>query len=400
MKPWFPFRSAVLLKSLDATFGRWACRLLGWRDYLHAHRQAPVKPPATLTAAGRRVLVIRPGGLGDMILLLPALRALSRTFPDARIDILCEGRNAVIPALAGFQGDILRYDGNPYRLWRRLRRNRYDTVIDTEQFHHFSAVAARLTGAPHRIGFKINPARNLLYTHLVNYALDAPEAVQFMRLLEPFGLREPTAAVDGLLAASAEAIALPPQVSGIVRSGDRWNAVAVYPAASTAYKQWPRTRFHELIVALTGELGLDVILVGGSEALPVCRELTAGLDGRPDSTPRVITTAGLTSLPQTAAILRRVRLFVGADCGLTHLAVAVGTPTVTLFGPSDPLKWGHPTSPHQILHQGLSCSPCFIFGYHRLCRTRACMAEISTETVLAACRQSCPKQIFAQAILE
>lgn len=408
-------RSDTLLKALDATVGRVLCLAIGWYDYLRSSGRSPGATPTPPTtdmsrrslakadtsrrslakADGHRILWIRPGGLGDMILLLPALQALRHAFPNALIDVLCESRNDAILPLADFKGEILHYDRDRLALWQRLRRNRYAVVIDTEQFHNLSAVLGRLSGAPCRIGFKINPVRNLLYTHLVNYALDAPESAQFMRLLEPFGLQDRNASVDGILADLAADIPAPAWLSvfsknaspgnDVPKSRDS-NTVAVYAGASTPYKQWPPERFQQVISFLTGELGLNVVLVGGRDAARISGELSECFHDRTATSPHVVSVVGRTSLRETAAVLRRVRFFMGADCGLTHLATAVGTPTVTLFGPSDPLKWGHRTGQHQILHRGLSCSPCFIFGYHRLCRTRDCMTEITADDVIAACR--------------
>ncbi len=374
-------RSDILLKSLDATVGRLLCLLLGYGDYLRSGGRSPAAASVALNISGKRILVIRPGGLGDMILLLPALHALAQSFPDAVIDVLCENRNTAVLPLSGFNGRILHYDRDRWRLWRRLRGRRYDIVVDTEQFHHLSAVIARLTGASCRIGFKINPVRNLLYTHLVNYALDAPESAQFMRLLTPFGLLDADPSLDGSLAQAAARLDRPVDTP----SG---NAVAVYAAASTPYKQWPFECFKQLLSVIIDDLKLEVILVGGKEAVPISRRLAAVFAKRPASEPRVISMAGRTSLLETAAILQQSGFFVGGDCGLTHLAVAVGVPTVTLYGPSDPLKWGHPPARHQVIHRGLSCSPCFIFGYHRPCRTRDCMSAITVEEVIAACRRA------------
>jgi ADP-heptose:LPS heptosyltransferase len=98
-----------------------------------------------------------------------------------------------------------------------------------------------------------------------------------------------------------------------------------------------------------------------------------------------VTLAGRLDLAGTAAIIARSALFVGSDSGLAHLAVALGVPTVVLFGPSDSLKWGTENSRHAVVRHDLPCAPCFIFGYHKPCRTIACMKGISVDDVLRAC---------------
>ena len=92
-------------------------------------------------------------------------------------------------------------------------------------------------------------------------------------------------------------------------------------------------------------------------------------------------------MAETAGLVARSRLFIGPDTGLAHLAAAVGVPTVVLFGPGDHLKWGVSDATHAIVRKDLPCSPCSLFGYHKPCRTIACMKEIEVEDVVAACRQ-------------
>jgi ADP-heptose:LPS heptosyltransferase len=155
-----------VLKFLDATVGGLLCWFGGY--WLHwGRRESGVSLPG-VPADIRRILVIRPGGMGDMVLLLPMLKALRQHYPVAAIDLVCETRNREIPGLAGDPAELLLYDAHPLQTLVRLIRRRYDLTIDTEQFHYFSAVMTWFSGAPVRIGFKINPGRNPLYTHLIN----------------------------------------------------------------------------------------------------------------------------------------------------------------------------------------------------------------------------------------
>lgn len=101
----------------------------------------------------------------------------------------------------------------------------------------------------------------------------------------------------------------------------------------------------------------------------------------------LVSLAGGLSLAETAAVIRAAGLFIGGDSGLGHLAVALGTPTVLLFGPSDHQKWGHAGVRHAVIRRPVACAPCFIFGYHRPCRTIACMRGITVDQVVAAARQ-------------
>lgn len=365
---------ATCLKAVDATVGWGVCQLLGALHFL----SRPAEPARAVQPGRlRRLLVIRPGGMGDMILLLPVLARLRRDLPSCEIDIVCEKRNLPVLALAGLGDRALAYDGGPVQFLRALRRG-YDAVVDTEQFHHFSAVFALLTGASVRIGFNINPRRNALYTHLVSYAPDGPEGDQFGRLLQPLGLGPEPQRLPGVLTACRRD--LPPDLEALVRG--EGPLVAIHAGSRTAYKRWPADRFAELGRRLALQAGLRVVTVGDRGDLPDTARVTAAMvrHGCP-----VVSAAGRLDLARTASLLARADLFVGGDSGLAHLAVALDRPAVVLFGPSDPRKWGTRDDRRRVVSDPPPCSPCFLFGYHRPCRSLACIRGINVEEVLQAC---------------
>lgn len=371
----------AVMKALDATAGALLCRMLG-RVWHACGRGDPV----TADFTGRRlerILVIRPGGMGDMVLLVPVLKRLRERFPEAAIEVVCENRNVEVLNLAGLGDMAVSYDAGFFGLAARLLARRYDAAIDTEQFHNLSAVAAFLSRAPIRIGFKINPARNVLYTHLTSYDLDGHEGEQFLRLLAPLGIRDAVYRLEGSLSASGARI--PPDAEAHAGAALRApQLVVVHPGASTRYKKWDLSRFVTLVQGLLSDPATGVVLAGtaaeGDEAGTVVTY--AGPAGG-----RVASLAGRLTLAETAALLARARLFVGVDSGLAHLAAALGVDTVVLFGPSDSRKWGLADDAHRVVRRPLACAPCSIFGYQRLCRSVACMRDIAADEVLAACRE-------------
>ena len=362
-----------LLKFLDATVGGLLCWVGGY--WLHWVRRESGVPSPVVPADIRRILVIRPGGMGDMVLLLPMLKALRQHYLAAAIDLVCERRNREIPGLAGDPAELLLYDAHPLQTVVRLIRRRYDLTIDTEQFHYFSAVMTWFSGAPVRIGFKINPGRNPLYTHLINYDLTGYEATEFMRLLGPLGVK------------SRESVEPCSFISLFPLPAHNSRLILIHVAASTRYKHWAPEKFAELARRLSHESREKshesrlIVLVGGKKDKNLA-ETIARLSGLGEG---VKVLAGEQSLSETAALIRRAELFIGGDSGLAHLAAALGTPTVVLFGPSDPAKWGARGPGHAIVRKELACSPCFIFGYHKPCHSIACMAGITVDDVLVAC---------------
>ncbi len=367
-----------LLKHADASLGAVLCRALGFCDYL-TRRGVPMTDPDI--GPVKRLLVIRPGGIGDLILLLPVLRTLRSQYPDAAMDVICEKRNIEVLSLAGLEVDAITYDRRPLRLLTRLKSRRYDLVIDAEQFHNFSAIFSLLSGAGRRIGFKINPLRNPLYTHLVNYSPDGYEGEQFAALLKPLGIETGGGETVNAIREHAPPLQTAAAEAWRTALGDA-PVVALHVGSSTPYKLWAVSRFVEVGRRLHDRLGLGVAVLGGRQERETAEHVVAELKtaGVPAAS-----LAGELTLSETATAICKAELFVGPDSGISHMAAAVDTRTVTLFGPSDPDKWGRENERHRAIRVKLPCSPCFIFGFSKPCRTFECMKAIQVDDVFAAC---------------
>ncbi len=362
-----------LLKWMDATFGVALCRLISrWRHWTGKPELGETPSPASV----QRILVIRPGGMGDMILLIPVLREMATLWPAASIDIICEQRNRSVLALADLDIVSHAYDRNPLAVLSRLRKTRYDLAIDTEQFHHFSAIMCILSGAPVRVGYKINPMRLSLYTHLVSYDVDGYELDQFYRLLKSVGVSPQQTSLSGCLAACAQR--LRGNESRPASETPDARHIALAPGSANPSKQWPVANMQALIMRWS-RAGHHIVLLGAERLAP-----DDALQATLRECPAVSNETGTTSLEDAATQIAQADVFVGCDSGLTHLAVALSSATVSLFGPSDPRKWHNPGERHICLSLGLPCSPCSIFGYQKLCRDVPCMSALSTEAVDAA----------------
>lgn len=361
------------MKAMDAGPGYALCKLIG---RLRHHLGQPERAANPVAATLRRLLIIRPGGLGDMIMLLPVLDALRRQLPHALLTVVCERRNREVLALAGMGDLALPFDEAPLRCLANLRREHYDVAIDTEQFHHSSAIMAILSGAPIRIGFKVSPARQHLYTHLIDYDMTGYEATQFSRLLTPIlGTgAPPILPVAGFL--RRPGMPPPTTLPDRLQLPDS-RMVIVSPGSSNRYKHWDPAAFATVMHRLAGEQkDLHFALAGAGADLVQARALQA-LTGDLSVTD---CTAQL-SLSETAALIGQASLFIGCDSGLGHLATALGIPTLTLFGPSDARKWSHPGPNTQTIRKHLPCSPCASFGYYKLCRDIPCMRAITPASV-------------------
>lgn len=345
-----------ILKRIDSVLGKMAVRLFS--------------VPSQQGTGTSSFLLIRPGGIGDAVLLAPAIRALRRAYPEATIDLLAERRNSGIFSLAPEVNNVFHYDA-PRELMAALRR-RYDVVIDTEQWHRLSAVVARLTGAQVSIGFATNE-RSRLFTHHIPYSQDEYEAISFLNLLMPLAIDKHAALPVSFLTVPETA---KQRVEGLLGDLSGKSFIAIFPGGSIPERRWDTERFKGLAGILNAE-GIPVVVVGGKEDASAGEIIIAGNYG--------INLAGKTSLVETAAVIEKSALLVSGDSGILHVGVGLGRPTVSLFGPGIAKKWAPQGPRHIVINKNLPCSPCTSFGYTPKCPISAgCMAEITVDEVAAA----------------
>ncbi len=319
-----------------------------------------------------RVLFIRPGGIGDAVLLIPAITTIKHAYPEVSIDVLAETRNAGVFSLCSDVDRVLRYN-RPAELLSAIRGD-YDAVIDTEQWHRLSAVVARLVGAPLSIGFSTNERRKL-FSHPVPYSHDAYEVDSFLQLIGPLaGKTEFDPSRPFLPAPEGYRSRIEPDLRSLLNR----RIVALFPGGSIAERRWGSARFHAVAEHLSNR-GYGIVVIGGSEDSPAGEVIVRGV-------PTGVNLCGRMSLPETAAVASLSSLLISGDSGILHLGYAVGTPVVALFGPGIERKWApRPSARVVVVNKHLACSPCTRFGYTQKCRRdAACMKEISIEEVVAA----------------
>jgi ADP-heptose:LPS heptosyltransferase len=369
-----------LLKTTDSLLGPLICTFMAALLYVRGKS----KSPANWSPSGtQRVLIIRPGGIGDMILMLPTISAIAKHFPDAEIDIVCEQRNMSVVSLSSIRARCLPYDRNPISLLFRLIRTSYDIAVDGEQFHHFSAVFAAVSGAQARIGFNINPRRNGLYTHLIPYSPDGFEGEQFLRLLAPLNLNTPPFSPAALHITDSAAALGSELYKRITDFRGAKKLAIVHSGASVKRKLWPADKMASLITELSRTDNMAVVVLGGKGD----SSRTAAIASLLKSPHDALILINQLDLKKCAALVSMAAIFVGPDSGLLHLAVACQTPTVAIFGPSDHKKWSYNDSQHAVARKDMPCSPCFMFGYSKPCTHYACIEEITVDDVMASCRK-------------
>ncbi|MGD8451290.1 MAG: glycosyltransferase family 9 protein [Phycisphaerae bacterium] len=371
-----------LLKRCDRLLGRWLCQ----RFRPHA-RALSEPPPAGAPAPWQarpvapsgiqRILVIRPGGIGDAVLTFPMLRVLRSHFREACIDALGEGRNAGVYRINDWVRDVYRYDD-----WRfpstlaRLRRNAYDIVVDTEQYHFLSCVVADRLRPRYLCGFD-TLGRGHFQTHRVRYSEQVYEVLSFLNLAAALCGDKPEFDRDRPFLEVGPAW----QEWAARTLGDHGErpAAVIVPGASTPHKYWPPARYAE-IARWLAERGYLVVLLGGPDTVGMARLIRTGLDRR-----HWLDLTGQTSLAQTAGLVQRARLYLSSDTGALHIAYGVGTPTVHMFGSGIMEKWAPPGRHYVVVCKDLPCSPCTRYGYTPPCPYGvACMEAITVGDVRAA----------------
>jgi lipopolysaccharide heptosyltransferase II len=321
-------------------------------------------------AEARRILVLRLERIGDLVMALDAIAAVRATWPAARLDLAVGSWNADLARTLQEVDRVITLDASwlarearglaPGAMVRRAlawRGEAYDLAINLEGDIRSNLLLA-LSGAPVRVGFDMAGGGPLL-THRAAFDPRAHTATNTLALVAA------AAAAFGVPLRLAERrwprLRLPPEaharadalLAGAGGSGGR-PCLGLHTGGGRPIKQWPPRRFGEAISQLAGAAGAAVVLTGAASDRPLVDEARAAIaPGVP-----VVDLCGALDLPALAAVLARLDLYVTGDTGPMHLAAAMGTPLVAVFGLSDPARYA-PLGPAQrIVRIDLWCSPC------------------------------------------
>ena len=354
---------------------RW---LVGMADAALAATTWPltwVRQPAS-GKSPRRILLLRLERIGDFLMSLGAIRAVRDHAPDAVIDLVVGSWNAELAQLVPGIDRVEVLDtswlarGNARvsrtRMWLRAqcwRNQHYDLAINFEgDIRSHLLMAASL--ARRRVGFPMAGGGSLLTDPVAHdprrhTAMNALALVERAFDLEPGTLPGPLEPKGRPLwkldlPASARAAAEDVLAGAGITRGSAQPLIAVHVAGGRAIKQWPIERFAETASRLAHETDARIIFTGTTADRGLVAQAMGGL---PDGTPACSLAADL-PLPVVGAILERSQLLVTGDTGPMHLAAAVGTPVVGVFGPSDPSRYAPLSVVARVVRVDLPCSPC------------------------------------------
>lgn len=322
----------------------------------------------------KNILIIKPGAIGDLIQLTPAIRALAARYPGSRISLLVGTRaTATLFKYNPYVAETIVFDkrgehgslSSLLKLWLHMRRMKYDLVINFQRSNlktWFLATAAL-------------PCRVLVYHKARDQSVHVVD--NYLDTLLPLNISGQNRTLE--LAVGDENERFAEDIFSINGFGGEI-VIALNPGASHQVNRWSVERFAALADALVKGLSARIIIIGGPEDTALAEAISSATESRP------LVLCGNMTLLQLGAVLKRCSLLISGDTGPLHLATAVGTRVVALFGAADPARTGPVGTGHRVVKaEGVACRPC----RSRVCTNsvdRECMEKISIQEVFDTAR--------------
>lgn len=342
------------------------------------------KEPINTRPAYKRILIIRTDRIGDLVLSTPFIKAIRQNYPHAFISMLVSPYSKDIVEGNPWLDEILAYDKDfKNKSWFstlvfswHLRKYKFDVAFilhPTNRVHLISWLA----GIHERIGYdrklsflltdKVIHRKHLGQKHELEYTMD------FLRTI---GIDSSERALFMPIKEEAEKWAEEFMIKNGIGSSDK--LLLIHPAASCRSKIWPPERFSEVADRLSAQYGLKVLVVCGPKDLGLAESVINNMHTK------AISLAGKTSVSQLASLLKRAALFISNDSGPVHVASALGTPVIAIFGRNQPglspKRWGPVGLKDKILHRDVGCVECLA---HNCKKGFACLKTVTVNDVLS-----------------
>lgn len=323
----------------------------------------------------KKVLIIKLDHIGDVILATPSITNIKKHFKNAEIDILVNPLCKDLVSTNPYIDNVIGYDsllfkrGEGYNLFRnastifRLFKERYDVIIDLRGSFG-TLILALFKGAEFRADFGTNSIKNrkvLLKKHKLERNLE---------IIRGLGVKTISKTPSINLTKKDGAFADRFFRKNDIKKKDL--TIVINPGAAWTPRMWPKENYALLIDRLVKELGAKIILAGSNDEISLAEWIKEKIDSD------IYIATGKTSLRELSALIKGSNLHIGNDSAAIHLAAAVGTPLIALFGPENPEKFGPMTDKKIILRKKVGCSPC---GQYYCSRKPNCMELIKVDEV-------------------
>lgn len=334
----------------------------------------------------RNILIIKLSAIGDVIHALPVPKALKDSFPGARVTWIVEAPARPLLDNNPYIDEVLLFDKSRYRslrglvahtpaLARELKARRFDLVLDLQGLAKSAAIAL-LSGAPARYGYcNLREGSALVSRRICGPHARGHVVEQLLDVVRFLGGRVTDVEFTLNLRQEEKKRAASLLQAHYLDVASRYIVLA--PGANWPNKRWPVESFARLAQLLWDKHEIAPVVIGGPGDKSLAQVITGATRGAVDLT-------GATTLRELSFIIRHAVAFVGGDTGPMHLAAAVGTPVVALFGPTDPVRNGPYGSGHVVLTTPYACAGC----WKRKCRRGwDCLGAIPVEAVYTTLRR-------------
>ncbi|MDD2731208.1 MAG: lipopolysaccharide heptosyltransferase II [Candidatus Portnoybacteria bacterium] len=356
------------------------------RQVRHLYWQKTSPPHRLNNSYLKRILIVRTDRIGDVTLSTPVIKALRDRYPDSYIAMMVSPYAKEIVEKNPFLDEVIIYDKEgKHKKWRRsikfalnLKSKRFDLAVvlhPTNRAHLVTFFA----GIKRRVGY--NRKLGLLLTHKLRHDkhLGAKHELEYsLDMLRCLGID---------INADEKRLFIPikPEseeyISNLLeREGIKKNSLilAVNPSASCKSKMWPADRFSAVADKLADKYGMKVVIIAGPKDIKLAEQVTRNMKCP------VYNLAGKTSVSQLASLLKRCVLFISNDSGPVHIATAVGTPVLSIFGRSQPglgpKRWGPLGIRDRYIHKNVGCVTCLA---HNCTRGFACLGAVTVDDVVS-----------------
>lgn len=333
----------------------------------------------------KRILIIMMGGIGDMILLTPALKALRKAYPSSTLSFLLGpyGAEKVIEGSDLINGKIIinpeKYKGvkGKIKLIRELRKENFHLSITSTGTNPIkSGLLCYLARIKNRLGEDIG-GKGFFYNLKVPFHPESHNVESNLHMLQKLGINADDKRIYVYRSSEDKYFA-----SKIIADHhlEEKLLIGIHPGSGVHqawFRRWPKERFARLADGMIDKYKATVMIFGGADEMSLACEIKALMNSNP------ILMAGKTTLTQAAALIEKCRLFISNDSGLMHVACAVHTPVIGLYGPTNHMNTGPYSDSSIIIRRELDCSPCYKREKVK-CKRLDCFKFITVEDVFEA----------------
>ena len=341
----------------------------------------------------RSILLIQVGDIGDVVWATPTFRAVKEAYPQANVSVLLrESFGLLLEAdphihkifeVKQYKGNFLKRAGNQLAFIRDLRRERFDLVFDLRSDDR-GAYMALLSGARIRVSlfYRGLKWRNCLFTHLADPPASKERiygaAEQSLRIVREFGIDTEDTIPKLLVSEKVKKRVGQLLDHDGITAVNRWTTLN--PFSRWQYKEWGYEKWVQIVDWLWEEYEILTVIVGAPE------EREKSIDIADNCKEKIFNLTGKTTLDELAGVLSLSSLHLGVDSAAPHIAAAVGTPTITIYGPSDWRDWAPQGKKHSVVFPDCDCAPCYQKGCDNTGRSR-CLEELTINKVKGAIQE-------------